>query len=133
MQQQQQLQQHAQQFQQPLAQFGAQRKMQQQQQQSSATSLKATTSRMMDELVRIRKARQKTEQSMQRMKQDLEEQKQLGERKRQALIELQVIVYAESQAQLPKMRNEELSNQLLDSEGKRDLVTNQVSFNRSQI
>jgi hypothetical protein len=60
------------------------------QQQQSATSLKATTSRMLDELSRIRKSRQKTEQSLQKMKQDLEEQRMLGERKKQALVELQV-------------------------------------------
>jgi hypothetical protein len=73
---------------------------------------------MMDELSRIRKARQRTDSVIQKMKQDLEEQRQIGERKKQALIELQ-------------MRNEELSTQLMDSEGKRDLVSSQVLFHVS--
>lgn len=67
----------------------------------------------MDELSRIRKARQKNEQVIFKLRQELDEQRLVGERKKQALLELQ-------------MRNEELSNQLTESEGKRDLVTHQV-------
>lgn len=82
-------------------------------QQTSGLSMKATTTRMMDELSRIRKARQKNEQIIFKLRQELDEQRQLGERKKQALLELQ-------------MRNEELANQLMESEGKRDLITHQV-------